>query len=190
MDAISVWSEVHALVRTEVRYNTTLLHYFILQNFLIGAKAQYYPLSPPQSQHINSDCPNFDIHNLPIRTINSYWEFVEKLEAAKGNKTQHAAIVRAIGISGLPICAASPAFSHPFFFPLDPFHLFYENSMPHLWDTWTSSSSDSEIIYMSENIASKLGAEVESAIATLPPSFCGPIQDPHKKRQSQYKIYE
>ena len=43
---------------------------------------------------------------------------------------------------------------------------------------------------MSEDIASKLGAEAESAIATLPSSFCGPIQDPYKKRQSQYKIYE
>jgi hypothetical protein len=52
------------------------------------------------------------------------------------------------------------------------------------------SSEPSEIVHMSQDIASKLGAEAEKAIATLPPSFSGPIRDPYKKRQSQYKIYE
>ena len=94
------------------------------------------------------------------------------------------------GVSGLPTCAASLAFSHPFFFPLDPFHLFYENCMPHLWDLWATVRETSEIIYMGPDMASELGAEVEKAMATLPSSFCGPIRDPWKKRQSQYKIYE
>ena len=98
--------------------------------------------------------------------------------------------MRETGVSALPICAASPAFSHPFFFPLDPFHLFYENCMPHFWDTWIVFSEPSEIVHMSQEIASTLGAEAEKAIATLPSSFCGPIRDPYKKRQSQYKIYE
>ena len=43
---------------------------------------------------------------------------------------------------------------------------------------------------MSQEMASMLGAEAESAIATLPSAFSGPIRDPYKKRQSQYKIYE
>ena len=166
------------------------MYHFILSVSLIGAKAQYYPINPPQRLEINDDRPDFDIYNLPIRTIEDYWKFIENLEAVKGNKTQHAEIVRKSGISGLPICAASPAFSHPFFFPLDPFHLFYENCMPHFWDTWTSFSSPLEMVHMSEDIASKFGAEAESAILTLPSSFCGPIRDVHKKRQSQYKIYE
>ena len=157
---------------------------------MIGAKAQYYPLSPPQKEKFNSDRPDFDIFDLPICDIEDYWKTLERLEAAKSNKRQYANIVRETGISGLPICAASPAFTHPFFFPLDPFHLFYENCMPHFWDTWITLSSPSEIVHMSQNIASMLGAEVESAIATLPSSFCGPIRDPYKKRQSQYKIYE
>jgi hypothetical protein len=130
---------------------------------------------------------------LPVQTLENYWKIIEKLEAVKGNKTQYTAIVRDTGVSGLPICAASPAFSHPYFFPLDPFHLFYENCMPHFWDMWMSGGSDPlkfEVFHMSEDIASKLGAEAESAIATLPSSFCGPIRDPYKKRQSQYKIYE
>jgi hypothetical protein len=127
---------------------------------------------------------------LPIRTLEGYWKTIERLEAVKSTKTQYAAIVRETGVSGLPLCAASPAFSHPFFFPLDPFHLFYENCMPHMWDIWVSYSSELETVYMSQDIASKLGAEAEKAIATLPPSFCGPIRDPYKKRQSQYKIYE
>src|ERR1700677_697701 len=43
---------------------------------------------------------------------------------------------------------------------------------------------------MNADMASKLGAEAQSAIATLPSSFSGPIRDPFKKQQSQYKIYE
>ena len=127
---------------------------------------------------------------MPIRTIEDYWKVIERLESAKGSKKQYADIVRETGVSSLSTCSASPAFSHPFFFPLDPFHLFYENCMPHLWDIWVSYSSESEIVHMPKNIASALGEAAESAIATLPPSFSGPIRDPSKKRQSSYKIYE
>jgi hypothetical protein len=125
-----------------------------------------------------------------MQTLEGYWKTIERLEAIKDNKTQCAAIVWETGVSGLPLCAASPAFSHPFFFPLDPFHLFYENCMPHMWDIWVSYSSEQETVHMSQDMASKLGAEVEKAIATLPPSFSGNVQDPSKKRHSQYKIYE
>jgi hypothetical protein len=165
------------------------LYHFILLSCLVGAKSQYYPISPPESEELNGDRPAFNILDLPIRTLENYWKIIERLEAVKAIKTQYTAAVRDTGVSGLPICAASPAFSHPYFFPLDPFHLFYENCMPHFWDMWMGSSL-SEAVHMSEDIASKLGAEAESAIATLPSSFCGPIQDPYKKRQSQYKIYE
>ena len=127
---------------------------------------------------------------MPIRTIENYWETIKRLDAVKCNKTQYGDIVKETGISGLSISAASLTFSHPFFFPLDPFHLFYENCMPHFWDTWIVFSEPSEIVHMSQEIASTLGAEAEKAIATLPSSFCGPIRDPYKKRQSQYKIYE
>ena len=127
---------------------------------------------------------------MPIRVIEDYWETIEKLESVKGNKKQYADIVRETGVSSLSTCSASPAFSHPFFFPLDPFHLFYENCMPHLWDIWVYHSSKSETVHMSEDIASALGEAAECAIATLPPSFGGPIRDPSKKRQSQYKIFE
>jgi hypothetical protein len=127
---------------------------------------------------------------LPIRTIEGYWETIKRLDAVKGIKTHYADIVKETGVSGLPICAASPTFSHPFFFPLDPFHLFYENCMPHFWDIWVTFSEPSEIVHMSQEIASALGAEAENAMATLPPSLGGAIRDPYKKHQSQYKIYE
>ena len=127
---------------------------------------------------------------MPVRNLEDYWKIIQRLEVAKGKVTQYSDIVRETGVSGLPICAASPAFSHPFFFPLDPFHLFYENCMPHFWDMWVTGTKEEEIVYMSPEMASKLGAEAERAVATLPSSFCGPIRDVHKKRQSQYKIYE
>jgi hypothetical protein len=128
--------------------------------------------------------------SLPIRTLEGYWKTIERLEAVKSIKTQYAAVVQETGVSGLPLCAASPAFSHSFFFPLDPFHIFYENCMPHMWDIWVSHSTELEIVHMSQDLASKLGEEVEKAIATLPPSFSGLIWDPSKKRHSQFKIYE
>ena len=127
---------------------------------------------------------------MPIRDLESYWKIIQRLEDVKGKKTQHANVVKETGISGLPICAASLAFSHPFFFPLDPFHLFYENCMPHFWDTWTKFSGELEIVHMNSEISSQLGAMVESAIATLPASMSGRIRDPAQKRQSSYKIYE
>src|ERR1700761_4720625 len=163
--------------------------YLIIQ---IGAKAQYYPLQPPikDGKQYNKDPPHVNPYDLPIWTLADYWKTIKRLEAAKGRITQYNEIVKETGVSGLPICAASPAFSHPFFFPCDPFHLFYENCMPHFWDIWVTHSNPSEIVHMSQEMASMLGAEAESAIATLPSAFSGPIRDPYKKRQSQYKIYE
>ena len=127
---------------------------------------------------------------MPYRDLDTYWETIIRLDSEKGKLTRYAEVVRETGISDLPICAASPAFSHPFFFPLDPFHLFYENCMPHFWDLWVSFSAPGEVVYMSKELASKLGAEAASAIATLPSSFSGPIWDPSLKRQSSYKIFE
>ena len=127
---------------------------------------------------------------MPIREIKDYWKSVERLDNVKGNKTQYSNVMKETGVAGVAICAASPAFSHPFFFPLDPFHLFYENCMPHFWDTWVSLSNPPDIVHMSKELASAIGAEAEKAIATLPPSFSGPIRDIFEKRQSQYKICE
>jgi hypothetical protein len=69
----------------------------ILLIYLVGAKSQYYPLSPPESEElpVNSERPAFDIFDVPIRTLEDYWSFIERLAAAnlRGNKTQYAAIV-------------------------------------------------------------------------------------------------
>lgn len=156
----------------------------------LGAKPQYYPISPPKQTGFNENRPDYDIFNLPIRTIEDYWKVIERLEAVKDNQSQTKIVVRETGVSALPICAASPAFSHPFFFPLDPFHLFYENCMPHFWDLWIFQSVEGEKIHMKKDMASKLGEMVAKAMATLPPSFCGLVRDPFLKWQSQYKIYE
>ena len=53
-----------------------------------------------------------------------------------------------------------------------------------------SHSTEDEQIHMSADIASQIGEEIESAMKTLPSSFCSPIRDPYKKRHSQYKAYE
>jgi hypothetical protein len=126
---------------------------------------------------------------LLVQTIEDYWNTGKRLDAAKGNKTKYGDIVKETGVFGLPMCS-QPCLLTSILFPLDPFHLFYENCMPHFWDTWVTFSEPSEIVHMSQDIASTLGAEAEKAIATLPPSLSGGIQDPSQKCHSQHKIYE
>jgi len=155
-----------------------------------GAKAQYYPLSPPETSIYNPDRPeSYDLDNLPMREEDFYWKTICALQTAS-SKTAANALTKKTGISRLPLCAASPAFVHPSFFPLDPFHLLYENCQAFMWDLWTIFSSPSEIIHLSADMACQFGQMVSEAMLTLPAAFCGPVRDPFLKRQSQYKIYE
>jgi hypothetical protein len=154
-----------------------------------GSKFQYYPISPPQKERYNPNRDIVNMNDLPLRTQAHYWETIRRLESAT-TKSEQKNIVTETGISRLTMCAASPAFSHPSFFPLDPFHLFYENCMPHIWDLWVTHTTPEEVTHMSKEMASELGKEIEKAMETLPSSFSGPIRDTHKKRHSQYKIYE
>ncbi|KAF8881059.1 hypothetical protein CPB84DRAFT_1838325 [Gymnopilus junonius] len=107
---------------------------------------------------------SYDLSNLPMHTEDSYWATINCLSATS-SKQQRARITKETGVSHLPLCAASPAFIHPTFFPLDLFHLFYENDVAFIWDLWTK--------------ARQFGEAVANAMKTLPPAFCGP-----------YKVYE
>src|ERR1700677_1402687 len=98
-----------------------------------GANPQYYPISPPQKNKYNYDWNDVDVYKLPLRGQRHYWETIQRLESA-ATIDEHKKIVKSTGISCLTICAASPTFMHPSFFPLDPFHLFYENCIVHIWD--------------------------------------------------------
>ena len=94
-----------------------------------GAKPQYYPISPPQKDVYNPGRDAVNFNNLPLQGQRQYWATIEKLNSATIDEQKR--IMKSTGISWLAICATSPAFLHPSFFPLDPFHLFYENRMPH-----------------------------------------------------------
>ncbi|EDR04701.1 uncharacterized protein LACBIDRAFT_304028 [Laccaria bicolor S238N-H82] len=138
----------------------------------------------------NPDRPEaYNLANLPMRTAQSYWEIIKKLFAAT-SKTARVVITKSTGVSWLPLCAASRAFLHPTYFPLDPFHLFYKNGTAFIRDIWTIFSSETETIHLPANKAWEFGSLVAKAMVSLPPSFCGPIHDPHLKCQSQYKVYE
>ncbi|KDQ52872.1 hypothetical protein JAAARDRAFT_112501, partial [Jaapia argillacea MUCL 33604] len=132
---------------------------------------------------------SYNLDNLPRHTEKEYWETINKLLKAV-SKAASTTITKATGISCMPLAAASPAFVHPSFFPLDPFHLFYKDIIAFLWDLWTIFSSKSERIHLSADKARKLGEFLVKAMETLSPCFCGPVHDPFSKRQSQYKIYE
>ena len=154
-----------------------------------GARAQYYPISPPDKDKYNPMRDTVNLAKLPLRGQNHYWRAIERLESAT-NKTERQRIVRDTGVSRATLSATGHAFLHPSFFPLDPFHLFYENCMTHIWDLWVSKDTNGEVIHMSEEMASELGEEIEKAMATLPPSFSGRIRNPDTKRSSQYKVFE
>ncbi|KAF8333784.1 hypothetical protein F5887DRAFT_893088 [Amanita rubescens] len=155
-----------------------------------GAKYLYYPISTPASSKYNETRPKFhDLNTLPIRTEDKYWEIIEQLGVAT-SKAQCNEIVRKSGISRMPLAAASPAFVHPSFFPLDPFHLFFENILPFMWDIWTVNSDPDEPVHIPKDKAELFGRKVVDGMKTLPSIFCGPVRDPHLKRQSQYKAYE
>jgi len=155
-----------------------------------GAKSQYYPMNPPENTKYNPSRPShYDLSKLPMRSQDIYWSTIKRLANAT-TKKEHSEIAKSTGISRLPLCAASVAFTHPTFFPLDPFHLFYENCVAFIWDIWTSFSKSDEIVYLSPEKARTLGSFVPLAMKTLPSAFCGPIRDPYLKWQSQYKIYE
>ncbi|KAF9521402.1 hypothetical protein CPB83DRAFT_928297, partial [Crepidotus variabilis] len=153
-----------------------------------SGKTLYYPLAAPQNEVYNPGRPAcYDTKDLPMRTQESYWETIAELEKATTKKDQ-SDITRRTGVSRLPLCAASPAFLHPTFFPIDPFHLFYENCTAFLWDTMTAPKDSQDQIHFSKS--AQMGALIPLAMETLPPSFCGPVRDVHLKRNSQFKIYE
>lgn len=154
-----------------------------------GSKSQYYPIAPPENSTYNAGRPIYDLSKIPMRSEEFYWKTITNLQNATSKATQ-AAITKETGISRMPLCAASPAFLHPSFFPLDPFHLFYENCMAFIWDLWMTISLPNDPIHIPTEKARKFGQLVSAAMSTLPPSFCGPVRDPFLKRQSQYKIYE
>ncbi|EKM79206.1 hypothetical protein AGABI1DRAFT_40729 [Agaricus bisporus var. burnettii JB137-S8] len=152
------------------------------------AKAQYYPLFKHDIIKLyNNGRPRYDIHNLPMRTEEEYWETITQLANAKTSQ-ERGNITRQTGVSRLPLAAASKALLPYKCYPIDPFHLFYENCAPHIWDLWVSDKNLPEKIFFKN--ADQLGKLVEEARFTLPPAFCGPIRDIYAKRQSQYKIYE
>ena len=155
-----------------------------------GAKSQYYPMNPPENDRYNPSCPpKYDLSKISMRSQATYWKTIERLAAAT-TKKERSEITKATGVSRLPLCVASVAFMHPTFFPLNPFHLFYENIMAFIWDIWTVLSKPGERVHLSAEKAQNLGRLVALAMSTLPPAFCGPIHDPYLKCQSQYKVYE
>jgi hypothetical protein len=93
-----------------------------------GAKPLYYPISPPQKDEYNKTHPTAHLNHLPRQGQRHYWDTIKRLESAATSQ-EHGKIVKSTGISHLTVCAASLAFLHPSFYPLDPFHLFYENCM-------------------------------------------------------------
>ncbi|KAF8868877.1 hypothetical protein BD779DRAFT_1458932 [Infundibulicybe gibba] len=141
------------------------------------------------SSKYNPQRAKYSLSKLPIRTQGGYWDIIRKLDS-KSSQNSKAQITKATGVVRLPLCAASHAFIHPVFFPLDPFHLFYENCMAYMWDLWTVFSPENDDVHLDYTQAKLLGEYVVKGMESLPPAFCGPVRDLFLKCQSQYKIYE
>ncbi|KAH6876971.1 hypothetical protein BKA70DRAFT_1127754 [Coprinopsis sp. MPI-PUGE-AT-0042] len=167
------------------------------RNFLPGpgekGKSLYYPIEPPENDQYNPGRPlKIDLLNLPLRSQETYYETIEKLNDPSLSKTAKKNVTTQTGVGRLPLCAASKAFIHPTFFPLDPFHLFYENVMTFIWDIWSGvhAKDKADPVRLPDKKLKDIGDWIYKASATLPPSFCGPVRNPYEKRNSQYKIFE
>lgn len=164
-----------------------------------GTKAQYYPVACPDNARLNPSRPaEYDLDNLPKRTTEAYWAAHKKLfnvllqisQGIRGAKALQKRIQKETGIIRMPTIAVLDGLDPENGFPIDSFHLFFENIAAWIWDIWTIHSDDTERIHISQDQAKEFGEEITKAMTTLPPSFCGVVRDPHLKRQSQYKIYE
>ncbi|KAI0039336.1 hypothetical protein FA95DRAFT_1655411 [Auriscalpium vulgare] len=153
-----------------------------------GSKAQYYPVNPPEKQEYNTDRPDYDLDNLPPRKEKQFWSTIHLLHTTT-SKTRRANITKQTGISRMALSTVSPAYIHPSFNTLDIFHLGFADIMGHIWDTW-NKAEQGELIYVDPEKLKAFGELVPKAMATVPPTFCGPVRDPNLKRHSQYKIYE
>ena len=87
----------------------------------------------------------YDLDEIPMRTEKQYWDTIKELLDKRKTKRQHEAITKDSGISRMPLAAASPAFIHPSYYPIDPFHIYFQNGMPHIWDMWRGSSSNDKV---------------------------------------------
>ncbi|KAH6913248.1 hypothetical protein BKA70DRAFT_1096293 [Coprinopsis sp. MPI-PUGE-AT-0042] len=147
-------------------------------------------MDPPDNatNDLNKDRPKYELASLPIRSAVDYWKTISRLDGAP-NPSARSKIVHETGVSKLPLCAASETFIHPTFFPLDPFHLFYENCMTFFWDTWTNSPPE-DPIHIPHALLVDFGKQIEAADSTLPPALSGSIRNTQAKRNSQYKVFE
>ncbi|KAF8224339.1 hypothetical protein L208DRAFT_1512578 [Tricholoma matsutake] len=124
-----------------------------------------------------------------MRSEEHYWNTIEALEMASPGKNK-AKIVKNTGISCLPMCATSQAFLHPSFFPLDPFHLFYENCMAFIWVLWMKSQP-TDLFYIPSDKLKRCGELVaQASLSTLPTSFCGSVHDPFLKHYTNWLHHE
>lgn len=130
-----------------------------------GSKAQYYSISPPQNEIYNPSRPAYDLNQIPMRSEKHYWDTIEKLLNAS-TKAAHTEITKATGISHMSLATASPAFVHPSFFPLDPFHLLFENVMAFIWDLLTTISSSDEKIHIQKEKLEKFGKLITASMTT------------------------
>ncbi|KAL0947795.1 hypothetical protein HGRIS_013869 [Hohenbuehelia grisea] len=115
--------------------------------------------------------------------ITNYEGVLARLANAKNDK-ERKEIAKETGIIRLPLLAASFAHIYPYFFTPDCLHQFYANNANHLHRLML------ECGHLPRDKAEKFGYMLETAKATLPATFCGPICNIHTKLNTSYKLFE
>ncbi|KAK0517784.1 hypothetical protein OC842_008000, partial [Tilletia horrida] len=156
----------------------------------------YFPLRTPRplrAAAVNQLRPHrYHPYRLPLRTHDMYCDHVSTLAHLdlRGTATARRLKSTELGIQSLTPLAFSPAFVHPWFFPLDAFHLFSYNTFEAIWDVLDErvSAEDPDVFTSSEK--RNFGRLVETASVDLPGDFGKVPRDPHKKANSQYRMVE
>ncbi|KAE8229461.1 hypothetical protein CF326_g5568 [Tilletia indica] len=101
----------------------------------------YFPLHNivPETRR-NRGRSNYNPLNLPHRTKDSYDRGIRSIQEITGTsrvvRERTADVVRETGMTGLPIVAFSRLYGSPYFFPIDPFHVFHLKVPGLIWKTW------------------------------------------------------
>ncbi|KAE8219009.1 hypothetical protein CF319_g7214 [Tilletia indica] len=155
-------------------------------------KTPYFPLSTPLDLHLlqpNVSRPStYDPMALPLRSDDTFRSHITQIQLAT-SKTERKRVGTRTGVAALPLLAASPAFTHPEFFPLDIFHLFSFNTLQLLWNTMRTRLPGDPTV-LDDIRQHRFGEMVVSAGRDLPGSFGKAPRNTNLFHNTHYKMVE
>ncbi|KAE8212137.1 hypothetical protein CF327_g4184 [Tilletia walkeri] len=130
-----------------------------------------------------------DVCSTLLRDDDTYGDDLDRLNSCLTQETLRKAR-RDTGVIGRPLLAFSAAFTHPFFFPSDMFHLFGMNLPQLLWQVFTNPVAG-DPLQLIDDQQQLFGELVQEAASGLPSTFSSAApRDPYRYSHSHYKMHK